>query len=76
MNSKKSKKNYAKAAIEINHLRQSSKQFFKEYTTKKYHLSEELERKRKIASEKAWTSTAKICSLEIELCKAKEKINQ
>ncbi|KAG1338563.1 putative trichoplein keratin filament-binding protein-like [Cocos nucifera] len=50
---KKSKKNYADGAIEINCLRQSSKQFFREYTTKKNHLNEELEEIKKSASEKS-----------------------
>ena len=37
------KKCYTDASIKINHLRQSSKQFFMDHTVKKYHLIEELE---------------------------------
>ena len=72
---KKSKKGYTKVLVEINRLRQSSKQFFKKYTAKKYYLTEELEWATKLASDNTWTSTAKICSLEAKLREAKEKIS-
>ncbi|EHA8586663.1 hypothetical protein COCNU_scaffold000703G000060 [Cocos nucifera] len=72
----KSRNNYATTSVEINRLRQASKQAFKEYTSKKYHLSEELEQASKCASEKSWTLTTKICSLEVELREAREKIQQ
>ncbi|KAG1327735.1 hypothetical protein COCNU_01G016690 [Cocos nucifera] len=70
----KSYKNYADAAIEINHLRQAYKKDFKEYTKKKNHLKVELEKIMKHASEKSWALTAKISSLKVEHNAAKEKI--
>ena len=73
---RKSKKNYAKATIEINHLHQSSKQFFQEYMAKKNHLNEELEGTRKRASEKSWFLMANIFSLEAKLREVKEQIDQ
>ena len=70
----KSRNNYAIASAEIKHLHQASKKVFKKYTLKKYHLSEELEWVSKHASEKSWILTTKICSLEVELREAREKI--
>ncbi|EHA8586901.1 hypothetical protein COCNU_scaffold001137G000010 [Cocos nucifera] len=67
-------KNCSELTIEVTCLHQVHKKYSIDYINNKCHLIEELEWAKKLSSEKAWTLTAKVSSLEIELKAAQEKI--
>ena len=73
---KKFKKSYTEANVEISHFRQVHKKDAMDYINKKCHLIEELERVKKLSSDKAWVLSAEIFFLEAKLRGANEKIDR
>ncbi|EHA8589433.1 hypothetical protein COCNU_scaffold009787G000010 [Cocos nucifera] len=62
--------------IKADPLPQVHKKDVVDYINNKHHLTEELERAKKLSSDKAWVLSAKIFSLKAKLHGANEKINR
>ena len=70
------RKSHLKATTEVTRLWDLHKKDFMDYTRKKTDFVKELEKLQKYASDRSWTQTSKISSLEVELAAAREKIGQ
>ena len=70
------RKSHSKVTAEATRIRDLHKKGFMEYTRRKADFVVQLEELRKCASDRSWTQTFKISSLEVELGAAREKIGQ
>ena len=70
------RESHSKVTTEATRFQDLYKKDFMDYTWRKADFVKELEELRKCASDRSWTQTSKISSLEIELATAWEKIGQ